>query len=112
MSLYPELETIGYVFLANDSNSTKITVYDDDFANDDADFQISIVIIQLGMEEQVFFEQELATHKANVGGTNANLLVKGCIIKTSDGRFKVTNKPKPLKLFDGKYSIRLQQTNA
>lgn len=111
MSLFSDLEQTGYVFLPVDNNTTKKTTYDDDFAIGDADFTIEINVLELGYEERVIFEQEQATNKANVKGTNANLLTKGAVIRVGDERFMITNTPKINKLFVGTYTIRLQKTN-
>ena len=68
---------LAKVFLPNDSNSTKKTTWD----YMEADFLIDINILQLSPEEQILYEQEFASHKANVSDTTANQLVEGCRIE-------------------------------
>lgn len=107
MSLFDDLETTKNVYLPNDSDITKKITWD----YETADFTIAINIIQMGAEEQMIYEQELATYRANVDSANASLLVKGARIGTDGAMFEITNDPKPLKLFPGTYSIRLRSLN-
>lgn len=107
MSLFDDLETTKNVYLPNDSDTTKKITWD----YETADFTIAINTIRMSAEEQMIYEQELATYRANVDDPNASRLVKGARIGDEGAMDEITNTPKPLKLFPGTYSIRLRSLN-
>jgi hypothetical protein len=107
MSLFDELLQEAKVFLPKDNNSTKRTTWD----YLDADFIIDINILQLSPEEQILYEQEFASHKANVNDSTASQLKEGCRIDLGGSRYEVTNTPHEKKLFKGFYTIILKKLN-
>ena len=88
-------------------NTTKKTTYD--WVTED--YTVSINIIRMTPEETMLFDQEFATYHANVGGINAQYIVKGAGIKVGADRYMATNDVKQNKIFSDKYSVRLRKIN-
>ena len=107
MSLFPQLESTAYIFLANDSGVTKITSFDTADVGD-ADFTEPMNIIRMGHEERIIFEDIRGEFKANVPNSWGASLTKGTVIKQGNGWFTICNRPKQLKFFNNRYKLILR----
>lgn len=104
MSLFPELEQTGEVYIFDDSNTTKISSLPAS-----PDFTIKINVIRLNAEDSLIQGEQLGEYRANIKGTRASEVIEGAVIKiqgTSE-KYQVVNKPKYLKLFN-RYKLNLK----
>lgn len=104
MSFYPQFEETANCFLPQYSSNSRKSVY-----NSTPDFTIKIFPIRSNPDDVVILGDEVADHKANIRGTNADRVVRGTKIHTSVGDFIVENEPRPNKLFN-RYKLILRRT--
>jgi len=97
MSLFPDKEETGYVYLPQNANDmTDYKVY----TVGNADYTININLIRMGAEQQILFSEEEAQFQANVEDANAINITTGSIVIVANKKYIVTNQPKLMKLFN------------
>ncbi len=113
MSLFPDLEVLAKVFNYADSDTTKISTIEAKISSDNYDFTIKLNLIQPTLADEILGDTGsdlIPDFWVNARGDNAENIKMGAVIKINSELFKVTEKPKYLKLFQ-RYRMKLKSTH-